>query len=154
MTPERKQVQQDDFKELISRIGRGIDTKTVFGEVQVLEGRAIIPVASVSFGGGGGAGSGEGGPADAHKGGAGKEGAAGAKGGPDAMGEGSGMGMGFGVYAKPLGVIEVTAQEVRWVPIVDVSKLAIAAAMGLMAMGLMCAMGGHGGKGKCGCRKS
>lgn len=91
-----------DLKELLSKIGAGLDTRTVFGEARVFEGRAVIPVASVSYGGCGG-----------FSGGA----------GPEGEGEGEGMGLGFGVSATPLGVIEVTADDVRWMPTLDATKL-------------------------------
>ena len=81
------------------------DAKVVFGEPQVLEGKTIVPVASVAYGFGGGSGS-----------------------GPEGQGEGHGGGGGLRV--KPLGVLEITSESTRFVPVVDAMRLAT---MGIMA---------------------
>jgi len=104
--------EKESFEELLSRIGKGLDTRTVFGEPEMLDGSAIIPVAKISFGGGGGFG-----------GGTGTKGAEVTAEEAEAGG-GEGMGGGFGAKAEPLGVIQVKDEGVRWIPIVDVSRLA------------------------------
>ena len=88
--------------ELLRRIGEKLDTSTVFGEARMLDGSAIIPVARISYGGGGGSGSEPSGGEEQH-----------------------GEGVGFGVVARPLGVIEVRHESLRWVPVVDWGRLAV-----------------------------
>ncbi|UCH87239.1 MAG: hypothetical protein JSU97_02270 [Dehalococcoidia bacterium] len=84
------------------------DVKVVYGEPQVVEGKTIIPVAVASYGFGAGAGSGTG-----------------------PQGEGGGAGGGGGMRVKPLGVIEVTAERTRFIPVLDVNRLAT---LGLIAL--------------------
>lgn len=118
--PTKTQTSKDDLKDILGRIGKDVDADTVFGETRVVEGRAVIPVASVSYGGGGGAG----------------------RGGEETAGEGEGMGLGFGLQEKPLGVIEVTADEVRWVPVVDVAKVVMVCVIGGVVAGVLGSLAG------------
>lgn len=99
----------ESFQEIMSRIGRGLDTHAVFGEPLQVDGSSVIPVAKIRYGGGGGTGSGEGVPAEK----AGEQ------------GSGEGMGLGFGVTAEPLGVVRVGHDTIEWVPIVDRTRLAV-----------------------------
>ena len=94
-------------KQLIREVGKDTNVHTIFGEPELLEGKAVIPVAQVKYGGGGGFGSGHG-PGEEEEAEAGR-----------------GGGVGFGVQAKPMGTVEVTADTIRWRPIVDWSKLAV-----------------------------
>jgi uncharacterized spore protein YtfJ len=82
------------------------DVKTLFGDPIEAQGKTIIPVAKVVYGFGAGAGN--------------------ARGQDNAGGGGGG-----GVRAKPLGVIEITAQQTRFVPISDRKKLAAAVLAGM-----------------------
>ncbi len=84
------------------------DVKVVYGEPQVIEGKTIIPVAVASYGFGAGAGGGTG-----------------------PQGEGSGAGGGGGMRVKPVGVVEITAERTRFIPIFDVNRLAT---LGLIAL--------------------
>ena len=115
----------DQLKDVLSQIGKESDVTTVYGETQLLEGRAVIPVAQLRYQGGGGLGGGVG-PAQGSSDGATED---------DALSHGEGMGVGFNVSVRPLGVIEVTADEVAWIPIIDVSRLSIiwSAVLGLLA---------------------
>lgn len=109
------ETEKQSFEEIMSRIGKGLDTHTVFGEPEQVDGSVIIPVARISYGGGGGLGAGTGAEE------------------PEASGEG--MGMGFGVKAQPLGVVRVRAESVEWVPIIDRTRLlAIWSAVGGMLL--------------------
>ncbi len=81
----------------------GADLKLVFGEAQVIEGKTIVPVASVAYAFGVGSGGGEG-----------REGRGGV-----------GTGGGGAVRVKPLGVLEITDERTRFVPIVDATRLAM-----------------------------
>ena len=85
------------------RLKASADVKIVYGEPQVIEGRTIIPVAVASYGFGAGSG-GE---------------------------QGRGAGGGGGVSVKPIGCIEITAERTRFIPIVDVSRLATLGLIGL-----------------------
>jgi uncharacterized spore protein YtfJ len=88
--------------------------KTVYGEPVVVDGKTIIPVAKVAYGFDGGSGS-----KKARAGEAGKE-------APARTGEG----VGGGVAAKPMGVVEVTDEETKFVAFGQTKKLAWAAALG------------------------
>jgi uncharacterized spore protein YtfJ len=89
------------------RLKASADVKVVYGEPQVIEGKTIIPVAVASYGFGAGSG-----------------------GGPQGQGGGGGGGM----RVKPVGVVEITAERTRFIPIVDVNRLAT---LGLIALALL-----------------
>jgi uncharacterized spore protein YtfJ len=86
--------------------------KTIYGEPISANGKTIIPVAKVMYGYGAGAGTG---------------------GVGDSSARGEGGGGGGGVRVVPLGVVEVSEQETRFVPISDRRKLtgAVLAGIGL-----------------------
>jgi uncharacterized spore protein YtfJ len=86
--------------------------KTIYGEPIPANGKTIIPVAKVMYGYGAGAGTG---------------------GVGDSSARGEGGGGGGGVRVVPLGVVEVSEQETRFVPISDRRKLtgALLAGIGL-----------------------
>jgi len=86
------------------RLKASADVKVVYGEPQVIEGKTIIPVAVASYGFGAGSG-----------------------GGPQGQGGGGGGGM----RVKPVGVVEITAERTRFIPIIDVNRLAT---LGLIAL--------------------
>jgi uncharacterized spore protein YtfJ len=79
------------------------NVKTIYGDPISAHEKTIIPVARIAYGYG--AGSGTGGVGDT-----------------SAKGEGGGGG--GGVRAIPVGVIEVSKQQTRFVPITDRKKLA------------------------------
>jgi uncharacterized spore protein YtfJ len=97
-------------EELIADISERLKTtanvKVVYGEPQVIEGKTIIPVAVASYGFGAG-------------------------GGPGPRGEGTGGGGGGGVRVKPVGVVEITAERTRFIPVIDVNGLATLGLIGL-----------------------
>jgi uncharacterized spore protein YtfJ len=86
--------------------------KTIYGEPIPANGKTIIPVAKVMYGYGAGAGTG---------------------GVGDSSARGEGGGGGGGVRVVPLGVVEVSEQQTRFVPISDRRKLtgALLAGIGL-----------------------
>jgi uncharacterized spore protein YtfJ len=86
------------------RLKATADVRVVYGEPQVIEGKTIIPVAVASYGFGAGSGGGE---------------------------QGTGVGGGGGVSVKPIGCIEITAERTRFIPIVDINRLAT---LGLIAL--------------------
>ena len=95
------------------------NVKTIFGEPIEAQGKTIIPVAKITYGYGAGAGTG---------------------GVGDTSAKGEGGGGGGGVRAVPVGVIEVSGQPTRFVPITDRKKLSAAVAIGLL-MGLWMSRG-------------
>jgi uncharacterized spore protein YtfJ len=85
--------------------------KTVFGEPISAQGKTIIPIAKLIYGYGGGAGTGGVGNASA---------------------QGEGGGGGAAVRTIPVGVIEVSDQQTRFIPITSRKKLAAAALVGTL----------------------
>lgn len=77
----------------------------VYGQPVTVGEKTVIPVASVSY-------------------------VFGAGGGKDSE-HGEGGGSGGGIRVKPLGVIEVTTTGTRFVPVVDVGRMAVLGLMGL-----------------------
>ena len=77
--------------------------KAIYGEPISAHEKTIIPVAKIMYGYGAGAGTG---------------------GVGDTKARGEGGGGGGGVRAVPVGVIEVSSQQTRFVPITDRRKLA------------------------------
>jgi len=84
--------------------------KTIYGEPIEAQGKTIIPVAKISYGYGAGAGTG--GVGNTH-----------------ARGEGGGGG--GGVHAVPMGIVEVSNLQTRFIPISDRKKLAGAVLFGI-----------------------
>ncbi|MFC7133380.1 MULTISPECIES: spore germination protein GerW family protein [Salinibaculum] len=100
---------------LVERIQDSASVDRVFGDPITAEGRTLVPVARVAYGFGGGFGSGDG----------------------DEDGEGGeGGGVGGGVDARPLGVLEVTDAETRFVRFTDWRRTALAVGVGLV-LGLL-----------------
>jgi uncharacterized spore protein YtfJ len=85
--------------ELLNSTQDTITVKRVFAEPYEKEGVTIFPTAAIAGGGGGG-------------------------GGHDQRGD-EGEGGGFGVAARPAGVYIVKSGNVRWLPAVDVNRLAM-----------------------------
>ncbi len=92
--------------ELVERIKGSAKVEVVYGEPREIGDKTIIPVAVVAYGFGAGAGGGGAGP-----------------GGDGAIGSGGGGGGGGGVRVHPVGVLEVTADETRLVPILDWTRI-------------------------------
>jgi uncharacterized spore protein YtfJ len=89
---------------MLERAAQSARVDTAYGEARQVNGRTVIPVARVTYGGGGGEGKGKHGDTD----------------------EGEGGGGGLGVRVQPLGVFVVTDQQERWVPVVDVTRVILA----------------------------
>lgn len=104
---------QDIFRSVTERIEGTANVHTVYGEPITAEGRTIIPVAKVRYGFGGGFGEGN---VD------------------EAQRQGGGGG-GGGVEVKPIGIIEITPEETRYISFEDRGRLIRAGiAVGLIAM--------------------
>lgn len=89
--------------------------KTVYGEPVAIAGKTIIPVAKVAYGFGGGTGT--------------RQTPAASEGRAPGAGE-SGEGAGGGLTAKPVGVVEISGAETKFVPFGQTKKVTIAAAIG------------------------
>lgn len=85
----------------LRRVRRAVSARAVYGKPIERDGVTLVPAAYVVGGGGGGGG-----------------------GGADSDGEdGEGSGGGFGLLAFPIGAYEITDEEVRWHPVVDLRFL-------------------------------
>lgn len=97
-----------EIEELLAKASSGIHVERVYGTPIERDGALVIPAAAVQGAGGGGsggAGSGVG----------------------NAVGEGAGGG--FALRARPVGAFVVRSGDVRFVPAVDVVRLARAVAV-------------------------
>ena len=102
-----------DLSSLLSRVTDTMSATRSFGPAFERGDTTVIPVALVAGGGGGGAsGHGE----------------------RSTDEDDGGSGGGFGTVSMPLGVYVIREGNVRWVPAVDVTRLAIAA-IGLVKVG-------------------
>lgn len=111
---------QNIFKTMSERLQTTATVKAVYGDPIIAEGKTIIPVAKVRFGFGAGFGESDfGEEANSNHPAAGK-----------------GGGGGGGVEVRPIGFIEITPGESRFVPIGERQKVARWAFIGVLA-GLM-----------------
>ena len=91
---------------IAEKLGLVTHVNAVFGESRVIGKKTIIPIAKVCMGLGAGGGEG--------------------KSGEDAgivSREGSGGGGGGGGMARPLGVLEVTDEQTRLIPVIDTTRV-------------------------------
>ena len=108
---------QNIFKTISERLQHAATVKTVYGDPVVAEGKTIIPVARVRFGFGAGFGE-----SDASLAAASDDAAA-----------GKGGGGGGGVEVRPVGFIEITPGETRFVSIEGRGTAARLTFFGLLA---------------------
>jgi uncharacterized spore protein YtfJ len=105
-------------KEVLQNIGESLGStatvKSVFGEPVHIEGKTVVPVAKVAYGFGAGFGL----TAARHR--------------PDNGGQEEGGGGGGGVAALPVGALEITATQTRFVPFWDMRLLVGAFAAGTL----------------------
>ncbi len=104
------------FQSFLGGLQQNASVKTVFGEPIAADGRTLIPVAKVGYGGGGGMG-----PRAAHDG---------QPIGQEA--EPQRLGFGAGVGAKPIGVVEVSTEGTKFIPIGIGKKIVAALAAGFL----------------------
>ncbi|MCI0870060.1 MAG: hypothetical protein J4O08_10105 [Chloroflexi bacterium] len=112
---------QNIFKTISERLQTAATVKTVYGDPVVAEGKTIIPVARVRFGFGAGFGEGD-------------TGGEGVSGNAEAD---KGGGGGGGVEVRPVGFIEITPGETRYVSIEGRRTAARLAFLGLLAAFLL-----------------
>lgn len=106
---------QQFFRSLGEHLQTGAGIKTVYGDPVAVEGKTIIPVARVGYGFGGGSRAKKRGTSEEQKG--------------SAEGEESGGGGGFG--ASPVGVVEITREDTKFISIGDERRMAWALIIGL-----------------------
>jgi len=99
--------------EPIEKMVDGLGVGAVFGEPIREGGVTVVPVAEVRFAFGYGYGSGRG---------RGEE----TEGGPSTAEEGSGGGSGAGGWASAKGYVRISDDEVRFEPVLDVTRIALA----------------------------
>jgi uncharacterized spore protein YtfJ len=95
------------MESMFEPLTRSASVKSVYGEAISANGKTIIPVARVAYGFGGGRGR-----------------------KADESNPKEGEGGGGGVYAVPVGVLEVSETETRFIPLSDKRRLAGAALIG------------------------
>lgn len=110
-----------NVRELLGRVGENLSVGRSFGPAYERDGALIIPVALVAGGGGGGEGT-----SGAETGAAERDGAPAQPDGPS-----TGSGGGFGGVVMPVGVYVVKDEQVRWVPAINVTVVAV---MGLATL--------------------
>jgi uncharacterized spore protein YtfJ len=108
---------QEYSQSIMERLQQSGSVKTVYGEKIVAEGKTIIPAARVAYWFGAASGQPKKGEGEVPKE------------GEQALG-------GCGVYAKPVGVVEITKDETRFVPIEDTKKMAAILLLGVF-LGIM-----------------
>ena|SRR5438067_909651 len=93
------------------RLQTGANVKNVFGDTIVAEGKTIVPIARVKYGFGAG-------------------------GGGSITQDRSGGGGGGGMKAEPVGVLEITATETRFIYFIDPKRIALTIGVGFI-LGMM-----------------
>lgn len=110
----------------VEHLRTSASVKTVYGDPMTVEGKTVIPVAKVAYGFGGGTGR---------------------KQEKEGKEPSEGEGAGGGVSAKPVGVVEITGQETKFIPFGQTKKLALAALIGSgIGLGLGLFLGRTSGK--------
>jgi uncharacterized spore protein YtfJ len=110
---------QQYFQSILDRLQTNASVKTVYGDAITTEGKTIIPVARVAY-------AFHAGVCPLRKGGGGEEGEAGRG--------------GAGIHIRPVGVLEITKEETKFIPIGEKRKLVGALLIGLI-LGLWIGVG-------------
>ena len=100
-------VSESILSTIIDRVKASARVEIIYGESREMHGKTIVPVAAVAYGFGAGGGSGV---------------EPGRNGGSEAK-TGSGGGGGGGVRVQPVGVLEITDEDTRLVPVIDWTKV-------------------------------
>lgn len=94
-----------EIKELLQSMTGQASARMVYGEPVSAEGRTIVPVAHIRYGFGVGSGK--------------------------KMGDESGIGGGGGMVVVPVGVVEISREGTRFIPITQTWKIALAVGIGV-----------------------
>jgi len=113
------------LKEIIENIQSSKGSETVYGDPIEQDGKTIITVTKIQYGFGGGSGGGD--QSEASESNNGTHDKAG----------GHGMGFGGGVRVFPVGVIELTETDTRFIPINDNKRMLAAFVGGIFASWLL-----------------
>lgn len=116
---------QEFARSIVDRVAGSAGAQLLFGEAQRVGDRTVIPVGQARYGFGLGFGAGSGTPPEDQGGGS---------------GSGGGGGGGGGVMARPIGFIEVTGDEARFVPIIDYTRVILTALI-CIAVVMLAALG-------------
>src|SRR5258708_27440222 len=95
--------EHEAFDGMVATLKDSATVRNVYGDPIQAGAKTIVPVAKVAYGFGGG----------------------------EAKDEKHGFGGGGGVQAKPIGVLEITDAQTRWVPLNPFRTLAMAAGIGM-----------------------
>lgn len=109
-TSEEKQELMASLQSTLRGLQDRATVNSVYGDPIESDGKTIVPVARIAYGFGGGFGTGSEGDQEA----------------------GEGGGAGGGVVAGPVGVLEVTEDETRFIRVNDWKRMGLAAAIGLV----------------------
>lgn len=123
-TNSTEQTSLDVYQDTMEEFLAAADVRVVYGEPIQHEDTLIIPTAEILCGLGFGVGSGVGSGTDANT-------------EKPSMGKGSGGGGGGRILSRPVAVVVASPEGVRVEPVLDVTKIALAA---LTAMGFMVGM--------------
>jgi uncharacterized spore protein YtfJ len=107
-----------ELRNVLDQLHESGDARTVYGEPVEREGVTVIPVARIGYGFGGGFGRGD-----------------------EESDAGSGGGIGAGLGASPVGVVEITDHDTRFVPIPGRRQQAMVAATFLLGLVLGALLG-------------
>ena len=100
----------ESVKSAIDGLGDSADVRRVYGDPITVEGKTLVPVARVAYVIGGGFGSNSTRDAEDSEGGGG----------------------GGGMMAHPVGVLEITEEETRFVRFADTKRTAVAVGVGIL----------------------
>ncbi|MCW8194516.1 hypothetical protein F6455_06930 [Proteobacteria bacterium 005FR1] len=98
----------EQLQTLLEHLKSSTGTSKVFGEPICEHGRTIVPVAKLAYGFGGGLGE------------------------SGSTSKSTGSGAGGGIAMKPVGVIEISEQGTRYVPVSDTPRLLAAMGLGVI----------------------
>lgn len=97
-----------EIQELLHSLVDRAGARTIYGEPITAEGKTVLPVARIRYGFGGGSGKDQ------------------------------SFGGGGGFHGRPVGVVEITRETTRFIPIVENRKIALAVGIGI-CLGLLIA---------------
>ncbi|WP_020532786.1 spore germination protein GerW family protein [Flexithrix dorotheae] len=104
------------IQSIVENLQKNSSVKTVFGEPFEIKGKTYIEVSSVAYGFGGGGGNTKFSDITEQTNG----------------GRGEGLGLGGGITAHPIGMLEITEEETKFIPIENRKKIIKAFLLGIV----------------------